>query len=473
MSGLRQAQPALAVRETAIPGLLVLDLPLHGDDRGWFKENWQRAKMTALGLPDFGPVQHSIAFNTSAGVTRGFHAEPWDKLVSVASGRIFGAWVDLRAGVGFGRLVTVELGPETAVFVPRGVANSYQTLEHRTVYSYLVNEHWSSESLAEYTYLNLADPSTAVAWPIPLAEATISAADAAHPQLQDVRPMPPLRTVIVGANGQLGRALRNLLPDAEAVDLPEFDCADPAAVAAYPWRGVGTIINAAAYTAVDAAETEQGRRDAWRANVTGVANLCRAAAAHRLTLVHISSDYVFDGTAELHTEDELFSPLGVYGQTKAAGDALVAQLPRHYLVRTSWVIGEGRNFVRTMAELAAKGVSPSVVDDQFGRLTFTSTLAAGIVHLLDSSAAHGTYNLTNDGPSRSWAELAGLVFALAGRDPSDVRRVSTADYGQGKQLAPRPRHSTLELGRIKATGFRVPDADAELAAYLATGRAGG
>ena len=457
---------ALAVRETAIPGLLVVDLPLHGDDRGWFKENWQRAKMTALGLPDFGPVQHSMSYNTNAGVTRGFHAEPWDKLVSVAVGRVFGAWVDLRTGDGFGRLVTVEMGPETAVFVPRGVANSYQTLEDRTVYSYLVNEHWSPDARSEYTYLNLADPTVAVEWPIALADATVSAADAAHPQLQDVRPMPSLRTVIVGANGQLGRALRKLLPDAEAVDLPEFDCTDAATVDAYPWCGVGTIINAAAYTAVDAAETEQGRRDCWRANVTGVANLCRAAAAHRITLVHISSDYVFDGTAEVHTENEPFSPLGVYGQTKAAGDALVAQLTRHYLVRTSWVIGDGRNFVRTMAELAERGISPSVVNDQYGRLTFTSTLAAGIVHLLATGAPYGTYNLTNDGPTRSWAELAAQVFATVGRDPADVRPISTDAYGQGKQLAARPQHSTLDLTRIKATGFVPPDADTELAAYL-------
>lgn len=278
--------------------------------------------------------------------------------------------------------------------------------------------------------------------------------------------MPSLRTVIVGANGQLGRALRMLLPNAEAVDLPEFDCTDSATVDAYPWRGVGTIINAAAYTAVDAAETEQGRRDCWRANVTGVANLCRVADAHRITLVHISSDYVFDGTAQLHTEDEPFSPLGVYGQTKAAGDALVAQLARHYLVRTSWVIGGGRNFVRTMAELAERGISPSVVNDQYGRLTFTSTLASGIVHLLTLEAPHGTYNLTNDGPTRSWAELAAQVFARVGRDPADVRPISTDAYGQGKQLAARPQHSTLDLTRIKATGFVPPDADTELAAYL-------
>ena len=87
----------LAVHATAIPGLLVVDLPLHGDARGWFKENWQREKMVALGLPDFEPVQNNMSFNHEPGVTRGLHAEPWDKLVALAHGRIFGAWVDLRA----------------------------------------------------------------------------------------------------------------------------------------------------------------------------------------------------------------------------------------------------------------------------------------------------------------------------------------------------------------------------------------
>ena len=88
----------LAVRPTAIPGLLVIDLALHADNRGWFKETWQRRKMVDLGVPDFGPVQHNMSFNTLAGATRGIHAEPWDKLVSLAAGRIFGAWVDLRRG---------------------------------------------------------------------------------------------------------------------------------------------------------------------------------------------------------------------------------------------------------------------------------------------------------------------------------------------------------------------------------------
>ncbi len=456
----------LAVRSTEIPGLLVVDLVVHEDPRGWFKENWQRAKLTALGLPDFGPVQHSLAYNTTAGVTRGFHAEPWDKLVSVAHGRIFGAWVDLRPGAGFGKVVTEELGPDKAVFVPRGVANSYQTLVDDTVYSYLVNDHWSPQARSSYSYVNVADETLHVAWPIPLDQAIISAADAAHPRLAAADPVSPKRTLIIGANGQLGRALQTLLPDADTLDLPDFDLTDAEQVAGFPWTGIGTVINASAYTAVDAAETPDGRIACWRANVTGVSNLVRAAHEHRLRLVHVSSDYVFDGTVELHTEDEPFSPLGVYGQTKAAADALVSQLPAHYLVRTSWVIGDGHNFVRTMAGLAEKGISPTVVDDQFGRLTFTDDLAAAIVHLLHSDAEFGTYNMTNPGPVASWCEIAQEVFALSGRDRADVTGISTAEYATGKLTAPRPRHSALALEKLTATGFAAATWPKRLGEYL-------
>lgn len=456
----------LAVSTTAIPGLLIVDLPLHGDARGWLKENWQRAKMTALGLPDFRPVQHTLARNAPAGVTRGFHAEPWDKFVSIASGRIFGAWVDLREGPTFGTVVTQEMGPDKAVFVPRGVGNAYQTQEPDTVYTYLVNDHWSPAALASYTYVNLADETLAVAWPIPLAQAEISAADAAHPRLADVVPMRPKRTLIVGSGGQLGRALSALLPDAVGVDLPGFDVTRPETLDEVDWRSIGTIVNASAYTAVDLAETPEGRRDCWAVNVTGLAALVEKARAHRCRFVHVSTDYVFDGTAETHPEDEPFAPLGVYGQTKAAGDALVATLPEHYIVRTSWVIGQGRNFVATMADLARRGVTPAVVDDQFGRLTFTDDLAAGIVHLLGVGAPPGTYNLTNDGPVQSWLDIAREVFVRCGRDAADVSATSTQAYGEGKSLAPRPRYSVLPLDKLRATGFSPADAGERLRAYL-------
>src|SRR6476660_2082245 len=125
------------LEQTPIPGLLVLRVPVHADNRGWFKENWQREKMTAVGLPDFGPVQNNISFNQRRGATRGLHAEPWDKLVSVATGRVFAAWVDLREGPSFGATHHVEIDPSVTVFVPRGVANGYQALEDATAYTYL------------------------------------------------------------------------------------------------------------------------------------------------------------------------------------------------------------------------------------------------------------------------------------------------------------------------------------------------
>jgi dTDP-4-dehydrorhamnose 3,5-epimerase len=179
----------LAAHQTTIPGLMLFDIPVHGDNRGWFKENWQREKMLALGLPDLGPVQNNISFNRNAGTTRGIHAEPWDKFVSVATGSIFGAWVDLREGDGFGTLFTALIDPASAIFVPRGVGNAFQTLEPDTAYTYLVNDHWSPE--AEYTFLNLADETVAVPWPIALDSADVSEKDRQHPRLADVTPVAP------------------------------------------------------------------------------------------------------------------------------------------------------------------------------------------------------------------------------------------------------------------------------------------
>ncbi len=109
----------LAVRETEIPGFYIVDLVVHGDNRGWFKENYQKAKMEALGLPTFEVVQNNFSFNAEKGVTRGLHAEPWEKFISVANGKVFGAWVDLRKGSSLGKVVTLEITSEVAVFVPR------------------------------------------------------------------------------------------------------------------------------------------------------------------------------------------------------------------------------------------------------------------------------------------------------------------------------------------------------------------
>ncbi|MDR1449666.1 MAG: bifunctional dTDP-4-dehydrorhamnose 3,5-epimerase family protein/NAD(P)-dependent oxidoreductase [Propionibacteriaceae bacterium] len=448
----------LSIRSTAIPGLAIISLPVHSDNRGWFKENWQRAAMTALGLPDFEPVQNNVSFNAKRGVTRGVHAEPWDKFVSAAQGRFFGAWVDLREGPSFGTVVTAEVDEATAVFVPRGVGNAYQTLTDNVSYSYLVNEHWSAAKTAQYAYVNLADPALAIGWPIPLAEAELSDKDKAHPFLAKARKVRPRRPLILGAKGQLGRALAAVFPEAAQTDLDELDLADPEQLAAWPWADFDIILNAAAWTAVDAAETAAGRRSAWQANAAVPAALAKIALAHRQTLVHVSSDYVFDGTHPLWREDDGFAPLSVYGQAKAAGDLAVSVVPRHYILRTSWVVGDGRNFIAVMADLARRGANPAVVGDQTGRLTHTANLAAAIKHLLDSNAPYGTYNCTDGGPAVSWADVARGVFAAAGRDPADVRAVTTAEYYAGKEpIAPRPLSSLLDLAKLEATGYAVPE----------------
>ena len=468
----------LRAEETNIPGLVVFDLPVHGDNRGWFKENWQRAKQTSLGLPDFGPVQNNISFNAKKGVTRGIHAEPWDKYISIASGSVFGAWVDLRPGDSFGQVYTTVLDPSKAIYVPRGVGNSFQALEDGTVYTYLVNAHWSLEQKKTYTFVNLADPELNIQWPIPLEDSERSEADLHHPMLRDAKPMAPRRTMVTGCNGQLGHAIRDYveshgLEGFEFNDIDTFDFSDPKQYDRFDWSLYGTIINAGAYTAVDRAESPEGRALAWKANAQGPALLARVAREHNITLVHVSSDYVFDGTRELHDETESFAPLGVYGQSKAAGDIAVANAPRHYILRSSWVIGEGHNFVKTMMMLSdkvANGDLPrvTVVDDQYGRLTFTRDMADAIFHLLDSNAAYGTYDLTGSGAVKSWAEIAREVFDLTNGNGDKVEPISTAEYFANAKnpVSPRPTYSALDLSKIEATGLKVPDWEESLKAYV-------
>ena len=446
----------MRITETAIPGLLIIDLDVHGDNRGWFKENWQREKLTGLApeLASFQPVQNNISFN-HAGATRGLHAEPWDKLISVAQGKIFGAWCDLREGSeSFGEVITHEIGPETAVFVPRGVANGFQALED-TSYSYLVNEHWSAEARYAAVNLDIAD------WPLEPTE--ISEKDKQHPSLEEVSPMPARRILVTGANGQLGRALKRLLGDAEFCSHADFDITNPPE---RNWKQYSTIINCAAYNDVNGAEND--RAAAWAVNAEGPAKLARIAAENQITLVHVSSDYIFDGANEVHTEAELPSPLSAYGASKAAGDTAAQTAPQHYVIRTSWVFGDGENFMSTMRRLANKGVEPKVIHDQRGRPTFAEDLAKGIVHLLKSDADYGVYNLSNSGDTVGRDEIAMAVFIGLGHDPSEVTPVTTEQYREiAGPEAPRPKESTFALDKIEATGFKPQNWRAALALYLA------
>jgi dTDP-4-dehydrorhamnose 3,5-epimerase len=176
--------------KTAIPGLLWFDVTRVEDDRGWYQESYQKSKLIAAGLPEsFSIVQNSFSYNKKRGVTRGFHAEPWDKYITVIKGRVFVAYADLRASETFGHVVTLEITPTKAVYLPKGVANSFQTLEDDTYYIYSMNDLWSAEKYDEYTFVNLADPTLGVAWPIPLDQAIMSERDKNHPLISHIKPM--------------------------------------------------------------------------------------------------------------------------------------------------------------------------------------------------------------------------------------------------------------------------------------------
>ncbi|TFB91023.1 dTDP-4-dehydrorhamnose reductase [Cryobacterium sp. HLT2-28] len=261
-----------------------------------------------------------------------------------------------------------------------------------------------------------------------------------------------MKYLITGAAGMLGRDLQVALAgrDVTAFGRADLDITDLSAVLEAV-DGYDAIINAAAYTKVDDAETNEDA--AYAINATGPHNLALAAVATGARLVQISTDYVFDGNATTpYGEDTPIDPISAYGRTKAAGEAFV--LSTHptgsYLVRTAWLYGEhGPNFPKTMLKLAAARDTLSVVDDQVGQPTWTADLAKQIVALLDAKAPAGIYHGTNSGVT-SWFGFAQAVFAGAGLDPA---RVTPTDSSQFVRPAPRPAYSVLGHDAWQAAGL--------------------
>ena len=283
------------------------------------------------------------------------------------------------------------------------------------------------------------------------------------------------RWIIAGNNGQLGRALTRALagPGHEVVaafDLPEADIADPEAVAAV-FAGVGDppdfVVNAAAFTHVDRCETE--RDAAHRANAIGPKVLAEACVAAGCRLAHVSTDYVFRGDAgEPYNEDDTPEPVSAYGATKLEGEGFVlAAAPDSLVVRTSWVFGEGRNFVSVivgqgLARRDGSATGPlSVVDDQKGHPTYAEDLAGAIVGLLEQEC-RGLYHVANAGVA-SWWDLARVTLDSAGFSDIEIDRARTADLDLS---APRPLWSVLDCSKAEARGVGLRSWQAAVREYL-------
>ena len=286
-----------------------------------------------------------------------------------------------------------------------------------------------------------------------------------------------MRLLVTGANGMLGhdvlRAGERAGHELVGVDLPEIDITDPVAVQELltGLRGeegsLDGVLNCAAWTDVDGAETH--RELAHAVNADGAGNLARAAAAIGVPLLHISTDYVFDGTPPLdgegrprpYLESDPTGPRSVYGETKLAGELQVlAASPRHTVVRTAWLYGvDGPNFVATMLRLAGERDAVQVVDDQIGSPTWSGHLAPAVLGLLERGVC-GLVHLTGAGEV-SWNGFAREIF----RQAEVSCRVQTATSEQMARPAPRPAWSALESERDDV--LPMPDWRDGLAGYLA------
>lgn len=258
--------------------------------------------------------------------------------------------------------------------------------------------------------------------------------------------------LLTGASGMLGTDLLRMLDGREVTALgrAELDITDAVAVSAAV-AGHDVVINAAAYTKVDDAETDE--EAAYAVNATGAAHLAAASAAHGARFVQFSTDYVFAGDATApYAEAEPVAPVGAYGRTKAAGEKLaMAANPDTLIVRTAWLYGEhGANFAKTMLRLAASNGTVSVVTDQVGQPTWTLDLARQVVAALDADAPAGIYHGTNSGEG-SWYDFTRAIFSAAGLDPE---RVLPTDSSTFARPAPRPAYSVLGHGSWTLAGLK-------------------
>lgn len=263
-----------------------------------------------------------------------------------------------------------------------------------------------------------------------------------------------MRWLVIGSGGMLGAEAVDVLAaageDVRALARPELDVLD-AAACLDAVRDVDVVVNAAAWTAVDEAETQEAA--AFAVNATGAAHLARAATAAGARLVHVSTDYVFDGVASVPYEaDDVVGPRSAYGRTKLAGEWAVRAhdaARRHLVLRTAWLYGQhGGSFPRTIVRVARERGTVAVVTDQHGQPTWTRDVVDLALRLVRADAAAGTYHATSSGVA-TWHELARAAVASAGLDPAVVSPTTSDAFARP---APRPAWSVLGHASVRAAG---------------------
>jgi dTDP-4-dehydrorhamnose reductase/dTDP-4-dehydrorhamnose 3,5-epimerase len=439
----------MKIIKTDIEGVLIVEPTVFKDSRGYFFESYNEKEFIRNGITNTFVQDNQSKSNY--GVVRGLHCQIGEhaqaKLVRVLQGKVLDVAVDIRKGSKtFGKHVAVELSDENnrQLFIPRGFLHGFSTLSETVVFSYKCDNFYckSSEFGIQYD-----DPEIGINWKIPLDKVITSEKDKKSNKFKDLIDMyknEEKKILVTGGNGQLGTILSKYLPNALFTSSKDLDITNEKDIIDFvKSHNIETIINCAAYTAVDNAEDNIELSTAVNAN--GPLYLAKTGAK----IIHISTDYVFDGKGHKpYSTDDKANPISVYGKTKLAGEKAVSDNANIYvIIRTSWLYSNyGKNFLKTMRSLGKVKESVSVVYDQIGTPTYADDLAEAIIKIIPhlKKENNGIYHFTNEGVC-SWYDFATEIMEQSNLK-CKVCPISSFDY---PTKANRPFYSVLDKSKIK------------------------
>lgn len=440
---------------TNLDGVYLIEPKVFCDERGWFTESFSSNKMNEIGICNqFIQDNHSLSLNK--GTLRGLHFQinPMSqaKLVRCTRGKILDVVVDIREGSpNYLKWISVELSEKNKkqLFVPRGFAHGFLTLEDNTEVQYKVDEYYSSEHDRSIRY---DDDSINIDWGIE--NPILSDKDKNAKCLNESDANFKYKYLVMGANGQLGKsvvkALETSKSEFKAVSKEELDIKDYEQVKKEFENFLpDVVINCAAYTDVNMAEKENAA--CYEVNVTGVENIVRLCKRHMTKLIHISSDYVYgDNGSNPLKESDAKKPVNYYGKSKLDSEKIIENnLERYYIIRTSWLYGdEGNNFVNTIYDLVNRNADLKIINDQIGAPTNCDDLAK-LIYEISRKDQYGVYNVSNQGYC-SWYDIA-VVISSHLEYHGEIVPVSTKEYGSKtmRQLNSRLDNSKLlDIGLV-------------------------
>lgn len=451
-----------------IPDIILIEPNLFGDQRGYFYESYREDLFNKAVGYNVNFVQDNES-KSGKGVIRGLHYQvpPFaqSKLVRVIKGLVLDVVVDIRkSSKSFGKSLSFEISSQNKhqLFVPRGFAHGFVVLSESAIFSYKVDNYYSPKHERGIAY---DDKDLAIDWKLSKELLKLSDKDKSNPPLAEIKNLfwLTMRILVTGSNGQLGKSIKRIVNEKNYKKRHNFGYVFPTRAELDLFKSdsiknyfdknkIDLIINCAAYTMVDQAESNEEQAD--QLNHLAVKEIAQIAKKKDIILIHISTDFVFDGYKHSpYLETDTTSPLNIYGRTKLDGEkAILLEMKFDaIIIRTSWLYSEfGNNFVDTILNIAQKKSQLNIVNDQIGSPTYASDLAHVILQIVDSykfnlkEKKSQLYHYSNSGEC-SWYDFAKEIIINFDIDCL-INPISSYDY---PLPAKRPKYSSLDTNKIK------------------------